>query len=73
MTGLPSWGRAIVGIFAIPGLVMLALSMVAIVVSLLALLLLTVPVYSVLRRLLVAETVEGSPSPVKRVEATVVE
>jgi hypothetical protein len=49
--GLPPWARTIVGIFALPGLVLLALSIVAFLVSLLALLLLTVPAYSLLRRM----------------------
>jgi hypothetical protein len=47
-TTLPPWARAIVGIAAIPGLVLLALSIVAALVSILALLLLTVPVYGLL-------------------------
>src|SRR2546430_6279459 len=51
LTGLQSWARLIVGIFAIPGLVLLALSILAFVVSLLALLLLTAPVYSALKSL----------------------
>jgi hypothetical protein len=51
LTGLPGWARAIVGIFALPGLTLLALSIVAFVVSLLALLLLTAPVYSALKSL----------------------
>ena len=51
LTGLPPWARLIVGIFAIPGLILLALSILAFVVSLLALLLLTAPVYSALKSL----------------------
>jgi hypothetical protein len=51
LTGLPSWARTIVGVFALPGLILLALSIVAFVVSLLALLLLTAPVYSALKSL----------------------
>ena len=47
--GLPPWARTIVGIAAIPGLVLLGLSILAIIVSLLALLLLTLPVYSLPR------------------------
>ena len=70
--GLPSWARTIVGIFAVPGVVLLGLSILAVVVSLLALLLLTLPIYSLLRRL------TWRPAPiqsegVKRVEATIVE
>jgi hypothetical protein len=72
--GLPHWARIIVGIAALPGLVLLVLSILAFVVSLSALLLLTVPVYSLLRRL----TGGGSPQDppvggVRRVEATVIE
>jgi len=51
LTGLPSWARLIVAIFALPGLILLALSILAFVVSLLALLLLTAPVYSALKSL----------------------
>ena len=73
--GLPPWARTIVGIAALPGLVLLVLSILAIVVSLLALLLLTLPVYSVLRSLTggsrVGPEVIESPGT-KRVEATVV-
>jgi len=56
---LPAWARTIVGIAAIPGLVLLALSIVAVLVSILALLLLTVPVY----RLLSAVTSGPADSP----------
>ena len=59
LTGLPPWARTIVGIVAIPGLVLLALSIVAVLVSILALLLLTVPVY----RLLSAVTSGREVSP----------
>ena len=79
--GLPEWARLIVGIAAIPGAVLLLLSILAFAVSLLALLLLTVPVYVILRRLtgggglpVPSERVPSEPSPgVKRVEATIVE
>jgi hypothetical protein len=72
--GLPSWARTIVGIVALPGLVLLALSIVAVVVIVLALLLLTVPVYTLLRRL-TAPRVTGAPGTpgVRRVEATIIE
>ena len=73
--GLPQWARAIVGIFAVPGIVLLVLSIIAFVVSLSALLLLTVPVYSLLRNLThpgVGGTPETVVSPgAKRVEVTV--
>ncbi len=78
--GLPQWGRVIVAMAAIPGIVLLLLSMLAFAVSLLALLLLTVPVYAVLKRF----SGGGFPFPdqrdmvpasggARRVEATVVE
>ena len=77
LTGLPSWARFIVGIFALPGLILLALSILAFVVSLLALLLLTAPVYSVLksltsRRDATVETELASPG-VKHVDVRIVE
>jgi hypothetical protein len=51
-TGLPAWGRAIVGIFALPGLALALLSILLLLVSLSALFLLTVPVYLLLRRVI---------------------
>ena len=51
LTGLPAWARLVVAIFALPGLILLGLSILAFVVSLLALLLLTAPVYSALKSL----------------------
>ena len=42
---MPSWARGIIAIFAIPGVILIGLSIVALLVSVLALLLLTVPVY----------------------------
>ena len=47
--GLPVWVRWIVFLAAIPGMVLLLLSIFAFLVSLLALLLLTVPVYRLAR------------------------
>lgn len=70
--GLPSWARGIVGVFALPGLILLALSIVAIVVSVLALLLLTVPVYTLLRRMTAPKVSPENPG-VRRVEATIIE
>ena len=73
--GLPAWARMIVTIAALPGAILLALSIVAFLVSLSALLLLTVPVYSLLRNLTSVPSGPApdlSPSPgAKRVEATV--
>ena len=77
--GLPPWARSIVGIFAIPGIILILLSMLAFVVSVLALLLLTVPVYSLLRSLAgtgsaaTLEPAETISPGAKRVEATVVD
>ena len=48
VTGLPFIARLILVIFALPGLILLGLSIVAFIVSLSALLLLTVPVYRLL-------------------------
>ncbi len=75
--GLPQWARFIVGIAAVPGLILAGLSILAFLVSLAALLLLTVPVYSVLRSITAGavRTVPDEPlSPgTKRVEVTVVD
>jgi hypothetical protein len=51
MGGLPTWARTILLIAALPGIAAIALSILAFVVSLLALLLLTVPLYQFLRAL----------------------
>ncbi len=50
-TSLPPWARQVVVLFAIPGLVLVALSILALGVSILALLLLTVPAYRLLQAL----------------------
>src|SRR5687767_11857681 len=46
--GLPSWARLVLSIFALPGILLMGLSILAFLVSLLALLLLTAPVYRLL-------------------------
>ena len=51
VTGLPAWGRFIVLLLATPGIVLIALSLLALMASIAALLLLTLPAYTVLRRL----------------------
>jgi hypothetical protein len=51
VTGLPLFARSLLVILAIPGLILLGVSIVAFVVSVLALLLLTVPVYRLLSAL----------------------
>jgi len=74
-TRLPSWARFIVGVFAIPGLVLAALSLLGFLVSILALLILALPVYVLLKRSTspaAIPTDDASPG-VKRVEATIVE
>jgi hypothetical protein len=76
--GLPPWARTIVSIVAIPGIILILLSILAFVVSVSALLLLTVPVYSLLRNLtgggsaVTQEQPDEGSAGVKRVEATVV-
>jgi hypothetical protein len=49
LNGLPPWARAVFVAVALPGIVLVALSIVALVVSVAALLFLTVPAYAVLR------------------------
>jgi hypothetical protein len=49
VTTLPRWGKAIILLAALPGLVLLLLSIVVFLVSLLALFLLTGPVYRLVR------------------------
>jgi uncharacterized protein (DUF58 family) len=51
MGGLPAWARTVLLIAALPGIAAIALSILAFIVSLLALLLLTVPLYQLLRAL----------------------
>ena len=83
MAQLPSWARLLIGIAAIPGILCIALSILAFLVSLAALLLLTVPLYRVLKWVTgtgqdasaetqtVVDPFEGERR--KRVDATVVE
>jgi hypothetical protein len=49
--GLPGWARLILFVLALPGILVLALSIVAVVCSLAALFLLTVPAYRLLKAL----------------------
>jgi len=84
-TGLPSWARSVVFIVALPGILLVALSILLLLVSILALLLLAAPTYLVLRSLVSGAApeqhgeivVESAGMPVetgrKRVEATVVD
>jgi hypothetical protein len=55
VTKLPGWSRVIIFIFAIPGILLLSLSILAVLVSILALLLLTVPVYRLFAALLLPQ------------------
>ena len=76
LTGLPAWARLIVGIFALPGLILMGLSILAFVVNLLALLLLTAPVYSALKSLTtrsVTSEMEVISRGAKRVDVKIVE
>ena len=49
LTGLPGWAKGIVFILAVPGLILILLSIAAFLVSMLALFLLTIPAYRCLR------------------------
>jgi hypothetical protein len=51
MTQLPAWARLLLTLVALPGIVLIGLSILAFLVSLLALLLLTVPLYRFLTAL----------------------
>lgn len=77
LSGLPDWARVIVAIFAIPGIVLVGLSLLALLVSILALLFLSVPIYLLLKRLagpVPIAVVDGfERQDVKRVSSTVVE
>ncbi len=65
-TSLPRWARQVVGLCAIPGLVLVGLSILLLGVSIVALLLLTVPVYRLL------QAVTGTrPTPAPRVDPVV--
>src|SRR5688572_8877770 len=86
LTGLPEWARVVLFVAALPGISLIALSILAFLVSLAALLLLTVPLYRLLKLVTgtgggaerveregvtVVDTVDGQHR--KRVDATVVE
>ena len=51
LMGFPLWGRLLIVLAALPGLILLGLSILVFSVSLLALLLLTAPVYRLVRAL----------------------
>jgi hypothetical protein len=87
LVGLPSWARGIVLLAALPGLVLVSLSILAFLVSIAALLLLAVPAYRLMRWVTGAErSSEASEGAVvveqggsydspgrKRVEATIID
>lgn len=63
LNGLPPFARGIVGIFALPGIALLLLSIVLGLVSISVLLLLTVPVYRLLGAVFgVQRPVAGAPN-----------
>jgi hypothetical protein len=49
LTGLPPWARSLIFLASLPGVLLVALSILAFLVSILALLLLTVPLYRLLK------------------------
>src|SRR5688572_19466010 len=51
LIALPGWARGLIFIAALPGVALIALSLLGLLVSILALLLLTVPLYRVLKAL----------------------
>ena len=82
VTGLPGWARLIVMVLAVPGICLGILSVLALLASMATVLLLTVPAYVLLRRLVglfgrkggTGQPAEASPPrPVRRIETTVVE
>jgi apolipoprotein N-acyltransferase len=61
LLGLPAWARMILFVLALPGILLLSLSIVAVVGSLAALFLLTVPAYRLLKAMTVRPTEASSP------------
>ena len=73
VSSLPQWGKPLLFLAALPGILLIALSIVLFLVSLLALLLLTAPVYRVLQALAhkpVAAEVDSPRGPDPFVEQT---
>ena len=58
--GLPPWARTVVWIAALPGIALILLSLLALGVSILALLLLTVPLYRLLKSVAGGSTAMGA-------------
>ena len=86
--GLPAWARFVLGVVALPGILLAGLSILAFLVSLLALLLLTAPVYRLLQfvtgsgqyrdvneqRVSEPASSMGEPSPGRRhIDVTIIE
>ena len=69
--GLPAWARTLIFVAALPGIALIALSILALLVSILALLLLTVPLYRVLRAV-VGTTPSAATDPSGREDGEVV-
>ena len=63
--GLPGWARGLIFIAALPGIALIALSVLALLVSILALLLLTVPLYRVLQALVGTTTAAAGQQAVE--------
>ena len=71
LLGLPGWARGILFVLAIPGILALALSIMLVLCSLAALLLLTVPAYRILRVLTVRpQTGDVAPAGVVAAESS---
>jgi len=64
LLAFPFWGRILIVLAALPGLILLGLSILAFSVSLLALLLLTAPVYRLVRALTPGPAVVPQEQPV---------
>lgn len=77
--GLPPWARLVLFIFALPGILLILLSILAVLVSLAALLLLTVPVYRILRAVTGGASAGQTgleappPSPRRHVDVTIID
>ena len=63
MLGLPGWTRVVIFIAALPGIALIALSLLELLVSILALLLLTVPLYRVFKALFGSPVPQQQPQP----------
>ena len=62
-SSLPGWARFIVGVFALPGIALAVLSLLMFMVSILALLLLTLPVYRLLQAVTGSRQIPASVAP----------